>query len=344
MTRRALAIIVPSVVVLAAAGYSVFWWVAATRVVDGVDRWAEQRRAEGWTISYAPVRASGFPRWITLDVRKPEIEAPVTDGVAAWKGTALRTRMRPWRFRQVDFTALGEHEARHLHLPSRQVVVSRATGGRGTVFVGGHDRPHQANVSMTAIAMTLPQATQDVYIGSLVATAKLPFRPSENSSATLDSILADVRLPAALKTPLGNVVQRVDVAATLEGPLREGPLPAVLASWRDAGGNLKIRNLSVRWGPLDVKGRGGLVLDQDLQPAGRMTVRAQGFNETIEALTRDGHIRRKDANVARLVLNLFARPAANGGRPQVTVPLSIKDRVLIAGPQRLTRLPRIIWK
>ena len=343
MTRRTAVIVLSSAVVLAAAGYSAFWWIAADQVVNGIDRWADQRRSEGWTVSYGRVQAHGYPLWIRLDIAKPTIQAPVSDGVATWKGAALKAKLRPWQFQQVDFTAVGEHEARHLHLASRQVVVSRANGGSGTVLVGPGGRSHRVRVNITRIAVTMPQAKEDIRIGSVFARATLPDRRMKDAKTTLDSIMADVRLPPTIQTPLGNVVQRIDIAATLEGPLPNGPLPAVLTTWRDAGGTLKIRNLNVLWGPLDFQGKGGLVLDQDLQPAGRMTVRAKGFNETIEALTRDGHIKRQEANIARLALNFLSRPGADGGR-QVTVPLSIKDRVLIAGPQRLMRLPRIIWK
>ena len=87
MSRRALTIALPGAVALIAAGYAVFWWVAATRVVDGVDRWADARRAEGWTVAYERVRASGFPLWIVVDVERPALEAPTADGSATGRAT-----------------------------------------------------------------------------------------------------------------------------------------------------------------------------------------------------------------------------------------------------------------
>lgn len=341
MSRRFLLIGVPSALTVLAAGYGAFWWVAASRAVEGIDRWSRERRAEGWAVSHAPPRTGGFPLWLTLDIDRPRIEAPTREGGVVWRGSSLHARARPWRFRRIDFTAVGSHEARHVHLPSRQTVVSRTQGGRGTVEIGPNGRAREISISLTALSVTTPVTDDDIRIESV--TASLTPSSNDGPPRSLRAIVSAVELPDGVWAPLGNLIRRIELATTVDGTLTPGPLPHALAAWRDAGGALEIERAAVRWGPLDVNARGRVSLDRDLQPVGELTVGAQGFNETLARLARNGQVESNDAAAVGLVMSLLARPGPDGA-PRVTVPVSIRNRVVTAGPQTILRLPRIVWE
>jgi hypothetical protein len=88
---------------------------------------------------------------------------------------------------------------------------------------------------------------------------------------------------------------------------------------------------------------GTVALDGRMQPVGAFTARIQGFFEAVEALRARGLIRGRDASMAKLVLGAMARPAPGGGPPVLSLPVTLQDRVLYAGPVALVRLPELRW-
>ncbi len=105
-----------------------------------------------------------------------------------------------------------------------------------------------------------------------------------------------------------------------------GPL-AMPAAWREAGGYVEVRGLSVVWGPLRFSGAGELrpVPEGGLQ--GPLRGRLEGYAEAAALLARAGVISQADARAT-------ATPA---GR-EVELPLSLRNGRLMLGP-----LPLAVW-
>ena len=73
-----------------------------------------------------------------------------------------------------------------------------------------------------------------------------------------------------------------------------------------------------------------------------MTARIKGYRETVDALVETGHVKGRDAVATKFVLAMVAR-ATPGGSSQLTVPITIQNGMLSAGPARLLRVPTIDW-
>src|SRR6185295_1371880 len=87
-----------------------------------------------------------------------------------------------------------------------------------------------------------------------------------------------------------------------------------VAAWRDAGGTLEIRRLTLDWAPLALAGDG---------PLGAFTLRIAGYAETIDAIAGAGALRPREAAAIKAALNLLARQEGADGRREVRLPLSM---------------------
>jgi len=116
-----------------------------------------------------------------------------------------------------------------------------------------------------------------------------------------------------------------------------------LTQWRDAGGTLEANRIQVGYGPLFLQGNGTLALDGDLQLVGAFSARIQGFFQTVDGLRRGGVIRRPDASMAKVVLGMLSKQPKNGGPATISLPLTLQERALFAGPVRLIKMPEIHW-
>src|SRR5262249_16460211 len=143
-------------------------------------------------------------------------------------------------------------------------------------------------------------------------------------------------------------ITQAGLTGTIKGPLLPPPgtepqnLTGFLTQWRDAGGVLDLSKFDFAQGPVAMTGNATLTLDKELQPEGAGTITATGLADLIDLLTARGAIHNKDAGIAKAVIQNLQKPGPNG-RPEVTVGLTIQDRVVSFGFARLFKLAPIVW-
>ncbi|HVJ42476.1 MAG TPA: DUF2125 domain-containing protein [Dongiaceae bacterium] len=178
-----------------------------------------------------------------------------------------------------------------------------------------------------------------------------PTQPHDfnDPAATVAIAVSGVDMPANVPQLLPGPILQADLAGTIKGPLLPPPgvelphdLAGFLAHWRDAGGVLDLSKFDFAQGPLSLTGNGTLALDANLQPIGAGKITATGLGDLIDLLAARGAMHRKDAGIAKAVINGMEKPGANG-RPEVTIGLSIQDSVVSFGFARLFKLPPVIW-
>ncbi len=106
MSRRRSAIIAATV---AAVGlvYGGLWLYAAGRLTEGVERWAAERRAQGWQVKLGGVSATGFPFRLAVVIPAPAL-ARSRDG-RFWRGPPVTLYFRPWQPDMVEAGFPGTH-------------------------------------------------------------------------------------------------------------------------------------------------------------------------------------------------------------------------------------------
>lgn len=333
---RGLALAAP---LLAALVLALPWLWAERRLRAGLDDWEASRTAEGWTVHHAaPVRA-GWPFEAALELADVTLSVPdaALPGGLDWHAAGLRLGVALLHPGTLRLAPLGPQRLRAGPLPELALAAARL---EAAVALGG---PAPVPVLAEDLAVGLPGAPP-LRVARLALTVA-PGPDAAPLAATLDA--TGLVLPPGLPAPLGPEVAALSGTARLLGalpPARPGGSPAAAAiAWRDAGGRLALSGVRAQWGPLRLAGGAELLLDGLLQPAGTATVRLAGWSEALDAMVAAGSVPQGAAVAARAVLGLLARTPADGGPPEVTLPLVLGDRTLSAGHIPLLRLPPLAW-
>ena len=345
-SRRLLVIALASLPMLVlAAGYTAWWFNAATEFRDRTLGWIENRRADGWRLAYADVSRRGFPLRLGLRFDKPVIGAPAGD----WTWTGSRALLSTKVFDPGPLRLAIEGDQ------ALEFVEGSSTGGERRSYSGsadeftfdlvpggwlpnGHLHVRDLAVAGNSAGNGFGVARLDLVSRGDPAAATGPEASSYATELTVDGF----GLPDSEAVPLCHEVAHLAFDAKLFGALEPGPWPAALAEWREAGGVVEATRLALVCGPLTLDGEGTFALDSAGQPIGAMTARIQGYEAALDRLTADQVIPPHTAATAKIVLRALARSGSKGA-PTLAAPLSIQDRTLSVGPVPLLRLPPLHW-
>ncbi len=343
--------VIPALSLLALPlAYTGIWIYVATQSVSTAERWVADRRAEGYSIHYEGLEATGYPFWIRIDLISPGIAAATGAVVrdwagASWKAENLTITTRPWRPDQVWLRTTGRQSVSYLEGDERLEFAGPAAIGTAVSFSGG--RVDAVNLNIDGLDL-VPQQEKGgmISIINAVIDGRALHDADSEASLSLDVVASGVEMPAALVSPLGQDIRDLRLVARLLGELPRGAgvsLTEALQIWRDNGGTIEVEKLSLGHGPLNVSGDGTLALDRDLQPVGAFTARVQGFFDSIDALARQGVIDARQAISAKLILGVLSRRPAGGGPATLNLAITVQQQNLYAGPVKLFRLPRVQW-
>lgn len=341
---RRLFILACVVVTLVAVGVTAFWLYGAGRVETAIAILESDWRSQGGEISHENFRVSGFPLWFRAQVDKPVVGMPQSRAPWRWEGPPVRVRMSPFAPRgraqfpgrhRLDLTVLGvpvtlaiegrDAEARYRGRASEALYA--VMGEKLGVSVDGQP------------PLTIDHLDFEV-IHLRGATDHL--KPSARFAFAIDDImLPQGSLPEQFRNrPIDLARLRGEVLGPFTPDFNR---PAAVA-WRDLGGTVEITALELRWGPLKIVALGTLALDGNLQPLAALTATITGFNEAIDALTVAGAIQKNEADGAKSLFKLLAKPPRLlGGPPEIVMPVTIQNQRLSVGPVALMTLPPIQW-
>lgn len=341
---RRLTILACVVLALVAGGVSAFWLYGAERLKETVAILDAHWRAQGGEISYDNFRLNGFPMWFRIQVDNPVVALPHANSPWRWQGPPVRMRMSPFAPRGRTLFP-GKH---HLDLTVLGRPVSLAINAGDAE---GRYRGRASESSYAVLGETLsvsvngqPPLTVDHLDFAVTRLHGVTdhLKPSARFAFEIDNVLLPPgSLPEQFRSrPIDLALLRGKVL----GPFTPDFNRAAATAWRDLGGTVEIDSLELRWGPLKLVAVGTMALDENLQPLAALTATVTGFNETIDALTATGAIQKKEADAAKALLALLAKPPRLlGGPPEIAVPVTIQNQRLSLGPVALMMLPPIEW-
>jgi hypothetical protein len=323
-----------AIVILAAAGWSGFWWFNATARERALDRWLEERRADGWQAEAADIRVTGFPN--RVDVLIDDLR--LADPEAGWSWHAQGFQILSLAWKPHHFIVA---------LPGAQVVATpyetvTATSDllRGSVAFRPNPRlelDHSTfEIEGMAIASNLGWSAE---VGkAILATRQAAGQPfahdvafnaeslvlPEGLTGPASEVLPDAVGPVALDTTLA--FDRPWDRTTVEddNPRLEG---------------VEVRKLALEWGELDLSGSGDLVADQDGLAEGRLDLRARNWRTMLDVAEQSGALGPTVASAVRAGLGLIA--GLGGDAETLSVPLDFADGRTRLGPIPLGPAPRL---
>ncbi|HYE52542.1 MAG TPA: DUF2125 domain-containing protein [Azospirillaceae bacterium] len=326
------------------------WWVSASWTVRrALDDFAARQRAEGATLAYQGPEIGGFPFAVEATVRDLDYVRP--DGVR-WQAQALALAAPPWDPYAIAVALPGRQRATLPAAGARPLLDLVAAGGEGTLSL----RP---DGGLAALELALAKATLS------------PGPAAEGEAGTWPEMLTAARLVLGLRHPdvppadhrapgltlrlaaegaslppvpgMAAVLDWVELTARVMGPPPAELSPAALSAWSGAGGTVELELARLDWGRLSASGSATVALDGTLQPIGAGSVKARGFESVVETLTAQGGLRPNQAAMVQTALSLLAQRGEDGV-PVLTLPLTLQDRTLSAGPLPLAKVPEIRWE
>ncbi len=308
---------------LAVTADSLAWSWATHRIETGFAAWLADRRAEGWSATAGPPTRGGWP--FRAEATFPDVAVA---GGLSWQADRVRVRLDPLQPKVLTVALEGRQRIQLGALPAVTLTAPTLT-----VLAPLDDSA--GPVTLRAIALRAEAA------GWSATAARTTLRILPGLVA---AEVESVGLPAGPQWPFGREIASVTATARLEGPFPAiaDDLPRRAAAWRDAGGRLVVTQSAIRWGALDAHGSGDATLDPALQPRASFVVQLAGYPDTIAALAQSGAIRPNDARVATTLLGLLAQTPP-GGKPEVTVPLTLREGVLSAGSFPFAWVPGLAW-
>jgi hypothetical protein len=350
--RRRVPLVLFCLLLLLLAAHTAYWFWATRAVAAGFEQWAVDRRAGGWTVTAGPGTRGGWPLRASLTLPDAAMSGgeAVIPGGFSWRAGRVTLEISLLEPNRLEITPDGTQHIRIADAPDvgyaadrlvarfslRDGVAPNATDIRGDgVRLDLPDAPGAAR----RIAISLLQAHVAWQAGAPVGEPAF--------STALDA--TEITLPPGTRWPLGNRIAALSLDAALDGPVLSDPVPALAdprrqaSQWRDGGGTVDVRRLSLGWGPLGLTARATLALDGQLQPAGTGVVRLVGYAEAADMLATTGALTRSAATAAKAVLGLLARVPEDGGAAEVELPLTLQDRTLAMRQFPLMRLPVLTW-
>ena len=324
----------------------------SSNLKDGIGQWVEARAGAGVRVSQERIEISGFPLALRVIMTGPRIafsgfsEAGEGDHWE-WRAKKLSAQMAPWNLGRISVDLTGEHTFDIAAGRTRQSFQGQAAKFSVVAGLHGDGLPASVRLSVEALTITVGRGAKFAAVAAAEIFAERLF-PGEVTAKTpafdLDVRIQGLKMPAGLRLPLGADVRQLNLLAKVLGPLAFPATVEALGHWRDEGGIVEVERLETQYGPLYVRANGTLALDVAMQPVGAMTAKARGFFATVKALRDAGHIRSRDAAMAQVILGALARKSKGGGPASISLPLSIQERKLYAGPVRLMDMPLIKWK
>lgn len=326
--------------------YSTAWLGTSFLTLRATERWADDQRRQGNKVTYGEPFFSGYPFRPVVTFPYITVTLPTSTGSWTWQTPALRASVLPWAAKDLVLNVSGAHT-----LTGPQAITGPWPTGIGTLEVAAEKATVHLRLEddgaragrFDAENMTATLADRETLWRADRISLDLAISSAPQSVSKVVLEADNIVPPYAVAPPLSQTIRRLRLTLELEGALQGSGLPHALETWRSSGGDLEIRNVYVDWEPMTAAGNGTLALDDQLQPMGAFALKFTGFFSGVDALTQQGIVDPGNASAAKIVLGLLAKAPVTGGPPELSLPLTIQDRKLSAGPVTLTEIPRVTW-
>lgn len=329
--------------ILAFAGLSLYWWIAAGEIRAMVASRLAMSPQDGPTIRATAMDVTGYPFDFTISLKDVTVEGLPRDVARVQAPSVIITRRvwahRAWRAeapRGLQMRLIGPYGHRadlrfagmqaKLTLPDGQDGANRArtelrlTGEKGNVFLD--DKPGDCvTVDLAGLVVQIPS---------------MPVEDHMVESVGFALSLKDVALPRKIGR-FGDRIARFELDAGVLGNLAvKSQFPLGLADWRDDGGTFEIRRVEVDWGAFTLSGDGTLALDKRLQPIAALSATLQGWPMLLDTVVDERIATEADLANARAGLAILAGPG--GPTMPLRAPITLQNGVLSLEKAKIAKI------
>lgn len=328
-----------ALVVLAALGWTGWWFLLASGQEAALSHWFAERREKGWQAEHGEIDVSGFP--MKLDRRIEDIA--LTDPATGWS----------WELPEVTLEGAAQSptvlrlvfpETHRISLPREKIDVTHHRLAAFLSLTPGQTLAlREASMEGEAFALT-GQSGWTARAADLAAA--LTLREPEAGPANSYNLAVraiDVALPKpllALIDPTGLLESKVDEVVWEGHAALAAPIDRIaLEDGRLAVKAATIRNARLTWGDLAVEMQGSVEVDAAGYPDGKMKLRLRNWRRMIAIAREGGAVDRNVLDAVEQALGFVALLAGND--TDLSVPLNLSGGKIRIGPVAVADAPRL---
>ena len=314
------------VVVLLAALYSGYWFVAAKAAREGAETALAEAGARGLEVQHQGLDLTGFPSRFDLTLTEPKLSG---DG---WRWQAPFAQVfalsySPWKLiSALPNTQRLELAGQGIEIASTRMQASLFLRPETALPLDRFDAVVEGASLRGEAGWALGFASANASLIAQEGGAQAAFRMLE--------IVPDQRVSEALNGALPATVARLDVLADLglSQPLGLRAAPAELTM-------ITLREAHLVWGPLKLTAAGAVVPDPQGLAEGTLDLRVEGWQQGLAAAEAAGVVPEQFRVMLRSVLENLAAQSDEPG--VLKLPLVMAQGQMRLGPLPLGPAPRL---
>ena len=327
------------IIFLFGGGYAAFWYLSANSAQGAIEDWIDARNAEGYQANMRGLSVSGFPGKILVQVDDLALARPDQTLDWRWTGQNIEALIDPRNLRRIAMVIRGPQSLAYRSgndSPTTEIRTERTT-----FQLDLNEAFDVEGVSVDAASLSLHEGrAEPVTAERFQLRANLgPGGGALPDETRISFLLDTLVMPAHTRGPLGDTMDFIQADVVVHGALFPGDLAVALADWRDADGALQIRESQLRWGTLDLGGRGALTLDGEMRPSGWIDAQIRGYEITIEAFHAAGLLDDEERESVRSVLSFLGQRGPEAALGQM---MRTEDGLIYIGPVSLGRVGPLI--
>jgi hypothetical protein len=336
--RRLIKILL-GIAVIAAMGWSLWWYAGAEAHRAGFQAWLAQQRERGWQAEASQVEVTGFPTEFRLAVADPALADPASGW--AWSAPVLSAVSEAWAPTRIAVTWPPEQA---LAVPGARAAIRSAAM---TTLLDV--RPGSA-LELREAASDVARLTVEATTGWQAAAESATIRVAERgedlappNSYDLRATADNVRLPEQLVAridPTGWLKPELDRLTVIgHAALAEPIALRTLEEGRIALRAATLREVGFEWGEMKLVVSGSFVVDDQGYPDGTITVEAREWRQMLRVAVSSGVIDSGTADAITTALEFVT--ALTGSGETLSAPLNLSGGKLRIGPFAVADAPRL---
>ena len=321
------------IILTAALGWSAYWYLGVTNRETVLTDWFDERQEAGW-VAESTLRLRGFPNRYDAIIEGIELADPAT----GWAWNAPRFELLQMSYQPNHFIALWP-ATQTIKTPYERITINSYDMRASAVF---QDETELSRATLSAKSLNLYSTAG---WGATTQEFVLALRETEGVENSYD-----LGLNANDLTPSNAIMRHLDHAGILPKTFQTFHMdasatfstPLSQASFENNSANLhslKLNDIHIAWGELELRATGNITLDTEGYPTGKLTIRATNWEQMLDIAISSGAVRESEASAIRTALKIFS--AMSGNRNELEIPLNFKDRQTNLGPISIGNAPRI---
>ncbi|WP_371226041.1 DUF2125 domain-containing protein [Roseovarius sp. 2305UL8-3] len=318
-----------TVMLVAVAGWSGYWFLGSTGVKSGFEIWFDERRADGWVAEYSDLSVAGYPNRIDTSFTDLALADPATG--LAWEAPFFQILALSYRPNHV--IAVWPN-AQRIASPYEKLDVN-SSDMRASLVLEASTLLTLARTTLTAedLVITPVGESEATRIAALTLAAERV--PVDGDASYRLGLSADGFAPSlpwrAHLDPGGTLPETLDaltadITVTFDKPWDR----LAIEQARPQPRQIKVKLAEARWGQLELQVAGDLNVDANGMPDGSLTIKARNWRDILALAVKAGALPEGLAGTLEDGLGLIAGLAGNP--KTLDIPLDFRNGRVLLGP------------